>query len=253
MLPRLLDKHGGKLYSLAVRMCANESDAQDLLQEVFLQAHRKWHTFRGESDPATWLYAIAARKCRRELHRTRRPGRRMPALSQVAPWTEATNSEAGLRLDTPFRALEKKEATEALHAAIVKLPATFRVPLILKEILELPIAEVAAALGVKPETVKTRVHRARLLLRKAIVSSLPRREAPQPVYEKSVCMDLLRAKLDAMDAGRNFPVGQDVICSRCRAVFRELDLVQDTCSHLAEGRMPPGLRSALIRDAQRPE
>lgn len=253
ILPELLDRDAPKLHALALRLCNNAADAEDMLQETFLQAHRKWHTFRGDASPSTWLYSIAARMCKKRLRRKYGSDKRMPALSQVVPWTESTVSAAGLRLDSPFKKLEQKEAAEAVHAAILTIPEHFRVPLIMKEMLELSMEDVAEALDLKVETVKTRVHRARLLLRKALMSELPQKPAPDPVYDKQVCIDLLKAKLDAMDKGRGFPIGQKVICDRCQAVFRELDLVQDTCAQLAQGTLPAPLRRAITRaiDAQR--
>ncbi len=115
--------------------------------------------------------------------------------------------------------------------------------------LELSIEDVAKALNIKPETVKTRVHRARLLLRKAIVdhARVPKRAAKAPTYEKQVCLDLLKAKLDAMDHGRGFPIGQGIVCERCLAVFAELDLSQNTCVRLAEGEMPGRVRTKILR------
>jgi hypothetical protein len=126
---------------------------------------------------------------------------------------------------------------------------------VLKEMLELSIEDVAEALHIKPETVKTRVHRARLLLRKAMVErrAMPKRSAKAPTYEKQVCLDLLKAKLDALDKGRAFPIGQPIVCERCQAVFAELDLAQHACAQLAEGRMPDRVRRAILkalRDAE---
>ena len=58
-LPMLIDRYGGRIYGLGVRFCGNEADAEDLVQEVFLQAFRKWDQFEGRSAPSTWLYTIA--------------------------------------------------------------------------------------------------------------------------------------------------------------------------------------------------
>jgi hypothetical protein len=174
----------------------------------------------------------------------------MPAMSQLMPWKET--SIAAIPVPTadgesaPVKAIVRREAEDAVHRAILSLPENFRVPLILKEMLELPIDEVAAALNIKPETVKTRVHRARLLLRSAMMKRLPKRAAPQPTYEKQVCLDLLKAKLDAMDHGRGFPIGQEVVCERCRAVFAELDLAQNACAGMADGQMPAAVRKAIL-------
>ncbi len=251
-IPALLELHGPKLYSLASRLCANASDAEDMVQDVFLQAHRKWGSFRGQAEPGTWLYAIAARSCKARLRRKGGIDRRMPALSQLMPWSDSSIADlAGSKAGPLARAVERESST-AVHDAILTLPAHFRVPLILKEMLELPIEEVAGALGLKPETIKTRVHRARLLLRKSILArrALPKRAAPAPTYEKQLCLDLLKAKLDAMDVGRNFPIGQKVVCERCRAVFAELDLAQDACVRLAEGQMPHRLRNAVLKSVK---
>lgn len=224
-----------------------------MVQDVFLQAHRKWHTFKGDANPGTWLYAIAAHSCKA---RTRRKGgidMRMPAISQLMPWNETRNVDLGDGVngaaDGPVALAIERESARAVHDAILTLPENFRVPLVLKEMLELSIEDVAGALHIKPETVKTRVHRARLLLRKAIMdrSGVPKRAAKAPTYEKQVCLDLLKAKLDAMDQGRGFPIGHRIVCERCQAVFAELDLAQNTCARLADGTMPAGVRHAILK------
>ena len=256
-IPQLVEMHGPKLYSLASRLCGNVSDAEDMVQEVFLQAHRKWHTFKGDANPGTWLYAIAAHSCKARLRRKGGIDKRMPAVSQLMPWNETRNLElqgfsgGGVSGDGtgPVAEAIERESALAVHEAILTLPENFRVPLVLKEMLELSIEDVAKALNIKPETVKTRVHRARLLLRKAIVdhARVPKRAAKAPTYEKQDCLDLLKAKLDAMDHGRGFPIGQGIVCERCLAVFAELDLSQNTCVRLAEGEMPGRVRTKILR------
>lgn len=174
-------------------------------------------------------------------------------MSQLMPWKETKNLDLDVGTDgelaSPVANAIARESTHAVHEAIVGLPEHFRVPLVLKEMLELSIEEVASALHVKLQTVKTRVHRARLLLRKAIMDrrGVPKHAAKAPTYEKQVCLDLLKAKLDAMDHGRGFPIGQAIVCERCRAVFAELDLAQNTCLQLAHGKMPEQVRKTILR------
>jgi RNA polymerase sigma-70 factor (ECF subfamily) len=256
-IPQLVELHGPRLYSLASRLCGNASDAEDMVQDVFLQAYRKWHTFKGDANPGTWLYAIAAHSCKARLRRKGGIDKRMPAVSQLMPWNETRNVDlsgaagSGSNGDGhgPVAAAIERESARAVHEAILTLPEHFRVPLVLKEMLELSIDDVAKALRIKPETVKTRVHRARLLLRKAIMDrrNVPKRAAKAPTYEKQVCLDLLKAKLDAMDKGRGFPIGQGIVCERCRAVFAELDLAQNTCARLADGKMPARVRKTILK------
>ncbi len=241
----LLQEHGPKLHGLALRLCGNKADAEDLVQDVFLQAFRKWHTFRGEAKPSTWLYTIAVRACRRRMKRQRRAPK---AVSQLAPWGETTVTAVATRDDADSP--QRREAVVRVQHAIADLPEHFRVPIVLKEVLELSVEETAAILGVAENTVKTRLHRARLALRKALLATSRQVSAPAPIFEKQVCLDLLKAKMSAMDQGgvsRGFAVPQAEVCARCRAVFRELDIVQDACAQLSAGTMPAAMRDRIQR------
>lgn len=249
VLPALVDRVGPRLYALALRLCGNHADAEDMVQEVFLQAHRKWHTFRGEADPATWLYAIAARSCKARTRRKGGADRRTPALSQLMPWQESSVAQfAAAGADSSHQS-ERNEAIHRVQEEIARLPEHFRLPLVLKEVLELSVEDTAGALALEVNTVKTRLHRARLALRKAMTAKAPAVPAPAPIYERQVCFDLLKAKMEAMDRGgvaKGFAVPQAELCARCRAVFRELDLVQDACAQLGDGQMPAAFRKALL-------
>lgn len=245
----LLDEHGGKIRALALRMCGNAADAEDMVQEAFLQAFRRWHTFRGESSPGTWLYAIASRSCKGRLRRKGGVNRAVPTFSQLLPWSETQVTSLAASGEDSTQQAERAEAIAGVQREIARLPEHFRVPLVLKEVLGLPVEDAARALGLKPDTIKTRVHRARLMLRKALLRKSERTAATPPAYEKQVCLDLLQTKLAAMDRGReeSFAVTQSELCNRCRAIFAELDLVQDACADMAEGGLPPQLRAAIVR------
>lgn len=248
-IPMLLDRHGPMLHALALRLCGHRADAEDMVQEVFLQAFRKWHTFKGEADPGTWLYAIAARSCKSRLRRKGGIDRRMPAVSQLMPWKETTVMQVAAAPEGEEDSAERNEAVARVQAEIVRLPEFLRVPLVMKEVLGVSVEDVGSALGLAENTVKTRLHRARLALRKAMTAKAAAVSAPAPIYEKQVCLDLLKAKMDAMDRGGSaagFKVPQAEVCARCRAVFRELDIVQDACVQMAAGELPPKLRAAIL-------
>lgn len=240
---RLVEAHGADIHGLALRLCRNRADADELAAETFEQAWRRWETFRGDAKPSTWLYTIATRLCRRRL---KREARRMPALSQIHPFFETRLPERALDGDDALSKSVRKEEIRAAEEAIASLPFPFRVALVLKDIFELPVDEVAEVLGVKENTVKTRVHRARLAVRKALLSGARSAPAPDPVYPRQMCLDLLRAKQDALDHGRGFPIGQDVVCRRCRGVFQTLDRTQDVCAALRAGQMPESVRRAML-------
>jgi RNA polymerase sigma-70 factor, ECF subfamily len=250
----LLERYGARVRAVALRLCGNAADADDAVQDTFLQAFRKWHTFKGEADPGTWLYAIAVRTCTARWRRGGRGGKggsskRMPALSQLMPWQETTVMHAAAAPADEVPEPERHEAVARVQAEIARLPEHLRVVTILKEVLELSVQDTASTLGLAENTVKTRLHRARLALRKAMTAQAAAVAAPAPIFEKQVCLDLLKAKMDAMDRGgvhAGFAVPQAELCARCRAVFRELDLVQDACSQLGAGDLPAKVRAAVL-------
>lgn len=257
---RIVRDYGARVYGLAFRLAGNAADAEDLAQETLLQAFRRGGTIRSEDDAAvlSWLARTAGRIYRRKFLR-RRAGRAasMPAAAKVTPFTDRVVAElTDPRGRTPLDRLVAKEARSAMERAIAGMPSAFRVPLVLKDIAELPIADVAEILGLRAETVKTRVHRARLLVRKTMLSRTGTRPAPAPVYERRVCADLLRAKLEAMDRGRGAALGREVVCERCRLVFRELDATQAVCAAMGEASPPRAvlerMRAVLERSGPRP-
>lgn len=249
-VPALLRRYGARIHALALRLCRHRADADDLVQDVFLQALRKWHTFKGDADPGTWLYTIAVRACSARHRRRGGIDRRTPALSQLMPWTETTVMRAAAAPTGSEDRAERAEAVERVQSEIARLPEFLRIPLVLKEVLGVPVNDVGRSLGLTESTVKTRLHRARLALRKAMTARAPAVQAPAPTYEKQVCLDLLKAKLEAMDRGgahAGLVIPQAEVCARCRAVFRELDLVQDACAQMAEGVMPAHVRAAVLK------
>ncbi len=239
---RLFDTYAPRVFALARRLCGNEADASDVVQDTFLQAHRRWDTFQGRSDPGTWLFTIAVRRCRRAVIGPK-VRRAMPQFSQVAPFSDRTVIDTPAKGPAPWERAASREEVVAMEAAIAELPQPFRVPLVLKDIIELTTEQVAEVMGVKAATVKTRVHRARLLLRARLMRTTERRPAPRPAYPKQVCIDLLQAKLDAMDRGHGEAIGREVVCDRCRAVFAELDLTQNVCVSLGKKAISDAVRA----------
>ena len=118
--------------------------------------------------------------------------------------------------------------------------------LVLKDIAELSLAEVATVLGIKEATAKTRVYRARLALRKNLAEALPQRPVRDP-DAPPVCRDLLLAKLDAIDRGVDFPLAPELLSDRCSAFFRTLDITKDACRSIGSGDVPQDLRDRLVK------
>jgi RNA polymerase sigma-70 factor, ECF subfamily len=152
----LYRQHAGRLYSVACRMVGNPSDAEDLLQEIFLSAHRKLDSFRGDSALGTWLYRLATNLCLDHLRS------RAARTSQL---TGTLDDEPGLA-DAGSRALADSTLTRMdLERALAQLPDGCRAAFVLHDIEGLEHREVADALGIAEGTSKSQVHKARLRLR----------------------------------------------------------------------------------------
>jgi RNA polymerase sigma-70 factor (ECF subfamily) len=152
----LYKAHAGRLYSVAFRMVGNAADAEDLLQEIFLSAHRKLESFRGESALGTWLYRLAVNLCLDYLRS--RTGRAIQL-------TDSLDDEPGLS-DAASRGLgEKTVAKLDLERAMAQLPEGCRMAFVLHDVEGLEHREVAEVLGIAEGTSKSQVHKARLRLR----------------------------------------------------------------------------------------
>ncbi len=246
-IPQLLHEKGSHIYRMGLSLCGSPQAAEDLVQETFLLAFRHWKQFEGRSKASTWLYSIAVRACRR--HKRLRSGepRYLESLSELLPSGERQVPDIVSPEEGPIDAQLRREARETVEHAIADLPRSFRIPLVLKDLAELKISEVAGILGLKEATVKTRVHRARLRLRKRLTEMLPGRDASAPNHSRRICLDLLSSKQEALDRGVAFPLHQRDLCSRCASLFATLDLGYDLCLEIGRrDELPPELSRLLL-------
>jgi RNA polymerase sigma-70 factor (ECF subfamily) len=179
------------------------------------------------------------------MHRKRAgEPQRLESLDELLPRPTPTVPDLDPAAD-PHRERLRAEARELVERGLVRLPPAFRVPLVLADIAELSIPEIAAVLGIKEATVKTRLHRARLKLRAVLAFGLPQRPAPPASHSREVCLDLIGARLEAFDRGVEFPYSAEALCERCRAVLGTLELASESCAALARESLSPAVRARL--------
>lgn len=162
-----MERHERRIYNLAYRMLGRPEDAADATQEVFLTCLRKLSGFRGTSAFTTWLHRVAVNVCYDAL---RRRGREEPAADPP----EAT--------PTPDPA-EASAAAVDVQRALMRVPEDFRTVLILHDVQGVPYEEVAEALGTPVGTVKSRLHRGRVALARALRGEQPDRTPASNVEE----------------------------------------------------------------------
>ncbi|WP_447975399.1 RNA polymerase sigma factor [Nitrospira sp. Kam-Ns4a] len=166
---RLYRDHVDRVYRFAQRVCGQAEDAKDLVQETFLNAYRGLKQFRGDAQLSTWLYTIATRACLRMRRKRKGEPERELSLEEFIPTSEG---EFRLQVPTdglsPEEALANKQLRRALHLAIQKLPPKYRLVLILRDMEGLSAKEVGSIMGLTERAVKSRLHRARLFVRREL-------------------------------------------------------------------------------------
>ena len=162
-----------RIYQLALRYVKNHEDAEEVTQDVLLRVHQKVDAFRGESALSSWIYRITFNQ---SMSRLRSPKFSRPlevaqadltgladgddrrvSLPEFSDWSSLADDE-----------LYRVELRQRLAAALADLPQLYRLPVLLRDVQGLTTDEAAGMLKVKPQTLKSRLHRGRLILRKQL-------------------------------------------------------------------------------------
>jgi RNA polymerase sigma-70 factor (ECF subfamily) len=163
----IMQRCNQRLFRVARGVVRDESEAEDVLQEAYTRAFRAIGGFRGEAGLSTWLTRIVLNEARGRL-RARRPTVAVEAIdtAQVLVFPSRLGGE------DPEASAGRAEVRRLLERAVDALPAPFRLVFMMREVEECTVEETAQALGLKPQTVKTRLHRARRMLRQALDAEL---------------------------------------------------------------------------------
>jgi RNA polymerase sigma-70 factor (ECF subfamily) len=163
----LAERYGSRIYQLALRQMKNREDAEEVTQDVLVKVYRKIGAFRGDSALSSWIYRITFNTAMSRLRNSRlaraaeqrdqgrdRDDDRQRALREPADWS-----------NMPDEALLRAQLRQAVVTAIQELPEIYRVPVVLRDIEGLTTEEASTRLHVKDQTLKSRLHRGRLMLR----------------------------------------------------------------------------------------
>jgi RNA polymerase sigma-70 factor (ECF subfamily) len=236
----LLAHHEEQIYRFGLRMCGNEDDARDVLQETMLSAFRGLTGFRGEARLSTWLYQIARSFC----IKLRRSGSSVRADA-------ALDSSLAQRVAAPVPAPDEgthaREIGAALSAAIYMLPEAAREALVLRDVEGLSAEEAAAVAGIEVAALKSRLHRARVEVRANLTTLLG--EAAH-VAGPPPCPDLANeisayAAADLDQAACARLEAHLSSCARCAGACEALKRTVSLCRQLPGGEVPAAVRTAV--------
>jgi RNA polymerase sigma-70 factor, ECF subfamily len=160
----IMQRHNRRLYRMARAVLLNDSEAEDVVQESYVRAFINLDQFRGESSLATWLSRIVLNEALGRLRR-RRP---IVDLGTIENWPASQITPFPAPQLDPERTVAQREIQSLVEQAIDDLPAAFRIVLVARIIEDMSVEETAELFGLRAETVKTRLHRARALLREPL-------------------------------------------------------------------------------------
>jgi len=169
-LETLLARHQRRVYRFGLKMCRDEEDAKDVLQETLLAVARTVKDFRGHSSVSTWLYTIARSFCIKKRRRSKFAPEHEESLDAREPGTEARQVADDAR--APDESLAGRQIEAALEQAIGALDPMYREVLVLRDVEGLTAPEVGEVMGLTVEAVKSRLHRARVAVRAAVAPLL---------------------------------------------------------------------------------
>ena len=234
-LERLLERHERQVYRFGLKMCRDPEAAKDVLQETLIAAARTVKDFRGASSPSTWLYAIARSFCIKQRRR-----------SKYAPAHEESIDAAGtgrevLEIADPGRApdeaLSGRQVERALEKAIAELDPMYREILLLRDVEGLSAADVAEAVGVSVEAVKSRLHRARVAVREKVAPVLSG-EPESPITE--ACPEVVSLFSRHLEGEISAPVCEEMErhLAGCRRCSERCATLQQTLTSCARTPLP---------------
>lgn len=232
----LLERYEPSIYRFGLRMCGNEDDAREVLQETLLAAFRNLGTFRGEAKLSTWLYQIARSHCIKA-----RRGQRL-SLTRDGLSSDAVSTEVA-----PDDQAHAREIGAALSTAINGLHPEQREALVLRDVEGLSAEDAADVAGVEVGALKSRLHRARMQLRTELVTLLGENElGPAPCPELAAELSAYAAA--EIDQAACVHIEEHLArCPRCAGACDALRRTVSLCRRLPAGDVPAIVRAAVRR------
>jgi RNA polymerase sigma-70 factor (ECF subfamily) len=187
-LSELAEAYGSKIFQLAFRYLKNKEDAEEIAQDVLLKVHRNIGAFRGDAALSSWIYRITFNAAMSRLRTA--SWQRSQAEDRQA---QAAASDGDQRNSPPQRdpidwshmadeSVFRGQLRKRLFGAILALPAIYRAPVLLRDVQGMSAEEASAVLRVKDQTLKSRLHRGRLILRKQLADFAGGLSLHRPVY-----------------------------------------------------------------------
>ena len=192
----LAERYGSRIYQLALRQMKNREDAEEVTQDVLMKVYRKIGAFRGDSALSSWIYRITFNTAMSRLRTSKlaRAAQQQERNRDGEDENRPRRPAAGRLVEHAGRRAAPGSAARAVATAIQELPEIYRAPVVLRDIEGLTTEEASTRLHVKDQTLKSRLHRGRLMLRDAAAGVHERPRPPPPDARVFVKASRLKAQ-----------------------------------------------------------
>jgi RNA polymerase sigma-70 factor (ECF subfamily) len=185
-LADLADAYRSKIYQLAFRSLRNKEDAEEVTQDVLYKVYRNIGAFRGDSALSSWMYRItlnaAMSRLRTARYQRSQDEERYPASADGDEFGVSARTDVADWSDMADERVLRSQLRRRVFGAVLALPAIYRAPVVLRDIQGMSTEEASAMLRVKDQTLKSRLHRGRLILRKQLADFAGGLTLHRPVY-----------------------------------------------------------------------
>jgi RNA polymerase sigma-70 factor, ECF subfamily len=196
----LMRRHNGKLFRVARAIVRDDVEAEDVLQDAYVDAYRHVDQFRGGSRVATWLTRIVINQALVRLRKRKQERMVVPFTRQADDQVQLEAEIADEKSESPPAAILRAEIRRILEQRIDELPDAFRTVFVMRDIEDMSVHETAECLGIPPATVRTRLFRARALLRAALDRDLDAAAADAFGFAGERCDRIVAAVLTRVSA-----------------------------------------------------
>ena len=252
------------VFSFSMRVCGQRQDAEDTVQEVLFKSVPYLSKFDSPRALAVWLYKVAKNRCLMTRRRSKFAPTASLSLEELMPNRQEMKQLAGESAATPETSLLRQESAARLKKAVQKLPPAYRLILVLHDMEELSKADIAAITGLRLGTIRVRLHRARLFVRKELAKPDQHRAeewpekptakaAPLSLSREPRCKEMFAEVSSYLDDELDDSLCEELErhlqgCAPCEAFLATLRGTIEQCRTVPGGSPDPQAASRLRRD-----
>jgi RNA polymerase sigma-70 factor (ECF subfamily) len=231
------------VFSFSMKVCGQRQDAEDTMQEVLLQSVPNLPKFSSPRALMVWLYRVAKTRCLMSRRKSRFAPRKPLSLEELMPSRQELLKLPGNAAPTPETSLMRRENAKRLRGAVQQLPPEYRLILVLHDMEELSDEDIAEITGLRPGTIRVRLHRARLFVRKELAKAEREGVHSKPTKQATVaglhprernCKQMFAELSDYLDEELDDSLCAELEkhmegCEPCKAFLTSLEETIRTC------------------------